>query len=234
MENNEKEISKIDKIILSDEIKKEGILKGQGSPINKNEILELFKKEESIYKISYEKIKGNEIKKGKGTGFFSVINNYPIKCVLFTNNHVLNENDIKIRNAINIEYYNNKSYIKKKIEINEKRRVFTNKELDFTNELDGIKNYFKIDSILLDNNLKNSDIFILQYLVGNELSFSYGKILSIKENKIYHSASIKEGSSGSPIIRRSKDNYIIGLNYGGYEKEKMFIHLIYLLYLIQF
>ena len=36
MENNEKEISKIDKIILSDEIKKEGILKGQGNPKTKN------------------------------------------------------------------------------------------------------------------------------------------------------------------------------------------------------
>ena len=35
-----------------------------------------------------------------------------------------------------------------------------------------------------------------------------------------HTASTDEGSSGSPIIRRSKDNYIIGLHYGGVKKNK--------------
>ena len=115
MENNKEEISKIDKIILSDEIniKKEGILKGQGNPVSKNEILELLKKEKSMCKISYEKIIDNEIKKGKGSGFFCEINNFPIKYALFTNNHVLNENDIKIGNIINIEYYNKSLYINK-------------------------------------------------------------------------------------------------------------------------
>ena len=97
-------------------------------------------------KISYEKIIDNEIKKGKGSGFFCEINNFPIKYALFTNNHVLNENDIKIGNIINIEYYNKSSYINKKIKINEKRRVFTNKELDYTcieiNESDGYKRLF--------------------------------------------------------------------------------------------
>jgi hypothetical protein len=56
----------------------------------------------------------------------------------------------------------------------------------------------------------------LQYPEGNELCFSYGKILSLKDNNIIHSASTKDGSSGSPIIRRSEDNYIIGLHYGHY------------------
>ena len=34
-----------------------------------------------------------------------------------------------------------------------------------------------------------------------------------------HSASTDHGSSGSPIIRRGEDNYIIGLHYGGVENK---------------
>jgi hypothetical protein len=104
--------------------------------------------------------------------------------------------------------------------------VFTNKELDYTCiqlfESDEIKYYFKIDPILLSeekNCLENSEIFILQYPLGNELSFSYGKILSLKDEKIIHSASTEQGSSGSPIIRRCKDNYLIGLHKGGISKN---------------
>jgi len=70
--------------------------------------------------------------------------------------------------------------------------------------------------------LKDNDIFILQFPKVNDLSFSfsYGKILSLKDNEIKHTASTDIGSSGSTIIRRSKENYIIGLHYGGYENNK--------------
>ena len=74
---------------------------------------------------------------------------------------------------------------------------------------------FKYDK----NNLINNDIFILQYPNGNDLSFSYGKILSIKDNEINHSASTDDGSTGSPIIRRSEENNIIGLHYGGIKNK---------------
>ena len=40
------------------------------------------------------------------------------------------------------------------------------------------------------------------------------------DNKIMYNASTDKGSSGSPIIRRSKDNYIIGLHSGGVKKKK--------------
>ena len=82
--------------------------------------------------------------------------------------------------------------------------------------------YFKIDSNIFEydkNNLKDNDIFILQFPIGNDLSFSYGKILSLKDNKILHSASTDEGYSGSPIIRRSKENNIIGLHYAGFKNK---------------
>ena len=60
----------------------------------------------------------------------------------------------------------------------------------------------------------------MQYPEGNELCFSCGKVLSFQNNNIIHSASTKDGSSGSPIIRRSEDNYIIGLHHGGIKNEK--------------
>jgi len=84
---------------------------------------ELLKKKESVCKILYKNIIDNEIMKGKGTGFFWKLDKYPIKYALFTNNHILNENDIKLGNVINIEYYNYNSIIAKKIEINEKRKI---------------------------------------------------------------------------------------------------------------
>ena len=233
MDNNEELLSKIDKLILSDDldIKKEGIIQGHGRPITKDEIFNLFKMEKSMCKISYETLNG-EI--GIGSGFFCEIDiNFPFKYALFTNNHILDESNIEIGNIIHfdcIEFQKslfNSSYIKKEIKIKDERKVFTNKELDYTCiellESDNIIDYFKIEPKLFKydkNKLKNNDIFILQFPNGNDLSFSYGKILSLKDNKIIHSASTDNGSSGSPIIRRSKDNNIIGLHYGGYKKNK--------------
>jgi len=177
-------------------------------------------------KISFENDKG-EI--GKGSGFFCEIDNFLIKYALFTNNHVLNESNIEIGKKINFECLLRKSIfnssyntIKKKLKITDKRKVFTNKELDYTCielfKSDGIIDYFKIEPKLFindKNNLKDNDIFILQFPNGNDLSFSYGKIISLTKDKIIHNSSTDDGSSGSPIIRRSKNNYIIGLHYGG-------------------
>ena len=206
-------------------IKNEGILKTHGKPISKSEILDLFDLEKSMCKIFFQNIKNKKIEEGKASGFFCELYNFPIKYALFTNNHVLNEKNTKIGDIINIEYFKKNKIIKKKIKINEKRRVFTNEELDYTCiqlfESDEIKYYFQIDPIIFSedkNFLENSEIFILQY-PGNELSFSYGKVLSLKNEKISHSASTEEGSSGSPIIRRCKDNYLIGLHRGGIKKK---------------
>ena len=233
IDNNDELLLKIDKLILSNELDiiKEGSIQGHGNPISKDEILNLFKMEKAMCKISYETIDG---KIGKGSGFFCEIDiNFPFKYALFTTNHVLDEANIEIGKIIHIEYleksFFSSSYIKKEIKITEKRRVFTNKELDYTCiellESDNILNYFKIEPKLFKydkNKLKGNDIFILQYPKDNDFSFSfsYGKILSLKDNKIMHSASTDKGSSGSPIIRRSKENYIIGLHKGGIKNNK--------------
>ena len=174
IDNNEELLSKIDKLILSDEldIKKEGVILGHGRPVTKEEIFGLFKMEKSMCKISFETDNG-EI--GKGSGFFCEINNFPIKYALFTNNHVLNESNIEIGKTINFEclelqksllFSSSYNTIKKKIKITDKRQVFTNKELDYTCieilKTDGIIDYFKIEPNLFKNyknNLKNNDIY---------------------------------------------------------------------------
>ena len=100
-ENNDELLSKIDKLILSDElnIKKEGIIKGHGSPITKEEIDELFEKDKAMCKISYETL---DKKQGKGSGFFCKLDNFHIKYALFTNNHVLGEFNIKIGKKVKV------------------------------------------------------------------------------------------------------------------------------------
>jgi len=179
-------------------------------------------------KIHFNIEKNNKIEKGEGTGFFCRINHkcIPFKLGLLTNNHILNRNNIQIGKEIIFDYYKEQN-ISKILEITQNRRVFTNEELDYTfieimdsdkifnnNEINRL---FKIDQdILLEGKISllvNTDIFILQFPKGNELSFSVGQIKRIDKKHMEYSASTYYGSSGSPIIRR--DNYsIIGLHAG--------------------
>jgi len=50
---------------------------------------------------------------------------------------------------------------------------------------------------------------------NNELSFSYGKIKFFDNDNIRYNASTTYGSSGSPIILRCNDNFIIGIHHSG-------------------
>ena len=202
-----------------DEINLEGCVEGHSAPINKKEIYNILSKEISTCKIRNENV--------IGTGFFCRINidTIPFTLALFTNNHILDRNSIKIGKEIIFEHKNVTTY--KTLEINKKRRVFTDEELDYTcieifekdkifknNEVEEL---FKIDQNILENNISsllNSDIYILQYPKGSEFSFSIGKIDFIDNKIINHTASTIDGSSGSPIIKRN--NYsIIGIHYGG-------------------
>ena len=159
-----------------------------------------------------------------GTGFFCEINysKIPIKKALFTNNHIINEKNIKKGKDITFQYFNENLQIEKKtIKILENRRTITDKKLDFTCieilDEDNIKNYFNIDETIFNKDktsFKNKDVLILHYPNGKDLSFSDGKIMSITQNELKHSASTCHGSSGSPIILRN--NKIIGIHYGGY------------------
>ena len=60
---------------------------------------------------------------------------------------------------------------------------------------------------------------MLQYPLGNELSYWSGKIISIENNIIRHTSATQIGSSGSLIISRYSNSSIIGLHYGSYENK---------------
>ena len=233
IDNNEKIKNKVDNMLMSNDlnIQQEVVLEGHGNPVTKEEIMNLFKMEESVCKIKFEREEFGQIKKGSGSGFFCEIEkkDFPMKYCLFTNYHVLNETNIEIGSKINFEYYNGKKYIKKEIKIDKDRKVLTNKKIDCTCieifKSDGIKKFFKIDPYIYKNNdiyfsEKDSDVFILHYPNGEDISFSYGKIKYLEGDFIKHSASTAKGSSGSPIIRRSSDNYVIGLHFGGDKNNK--------------
>ena len=235
-------ISKIDKLLLTDEliIKKESKLEGHGNPIAKNEILNLLKMEQSMCRIEFENKEDGKLVNGHGSGFFCEIEgNFPIKYALFTNHHILNESNLEIGKTIKFKYLKSKSLsdsndvVEKTIKLKNKRKIFTNEELDYTCieifESDGVHNFFKIEPNIISKQSKNgeifkdSDIFILHFLNENEISFSDGNVIKIKKNDIFHGASTVSGSSGSPIIKRNKnnkDNYIIGLHKAANKENK--------------
>jgi len=226
LEDDKKKVSDFNKILFDEEenIHKEISLKNHGIPIQKTEINKLFQKgTDSMCKIHILK----NGKSGTGTGFFCSLkhSNLNLNIVLLTNNHVLDEDYLKEGNVIEYEYGNE---IINQIKITKERRVFTNKDLDYSCieifENDKILNYFEINDDIMNGNFEKiikSDIFILQYPKGGEISFSQGNIIKIIEDRIIHSASTEEGSSGSPIILRNNQyNYkICGIHFGGNESK---------------
>ena len=186
-------------------------------PIAKSELDNLYCYESATCKIKFQILKNGELKDGLGSGFFCEINhdNIPIKKALFTNNHVLDKTRIKDNDKIEIEYLQKKEYIK----MTKDRKKITNKKFDYTCieifDTDNIKTFFCIDNSFFSNKntLINKEIFILQYPNGI-LSFSFGQITGIKNDIITHNANTKEGSSGSPLIKRYNNNLILGIHIG--------------------
>jgi len=185
----------------------------KNKPITKEEIDELYSYESAICKINFET---------SGIGFFCEINDddFPFKKALFTNNHVLNKENIGINKEIKFEYCKEE----KSIIITENRIVFTKRDLDYTCieifDTDKINKFFKIDENIINNkdSLKNKEIFILQYPSG-ELSHNSGTILDIENDIISHNAPTDKDSSGSPLIKRNNINLIIGIHIGGKDTE---------------
>ena len=206
---------------LESKIEKQSGIRINAKPMDKNEIDELYKKKDCMCLINFETVKdGKKKNNGIGTGFFCNLKNsyFPFQKVLFTNNHVLNKESIAPGEKIKL-IYEQKSII---IEMTQKRNVFTNEKLDYTCieifDEDEITNFFDIDTSVINNksSLEDEEIFILQYNETKNLLFSSGKILHIKNDKMVHSAATSSGSSGSPLIRRNRNelNYIVGIHFG--------------------
>ncbi len=85
-----------------------------GKPMTKNEVDELYSYESAICKIKYETLINSKIVECFCTGFFCEINdiNFPFRKALFTNNHVLDENKIKIYKQIEFESCGKKKKLK--------------------------------------------------------------------------------------------------------------------------
>ena len=120
----------------------------------------------------------------KATGFFCNIK-YDNKemPVLITNNHVLNEDNIKLNKIITIGLNKGNELICKNIKVDEDRMVYTSKKFDTTiieikKEKDEIYNYLELDNNIFDNNSNkvyyNNTIYILHYPGNKIASVSYG------------------------------------------------------------
>lgn len=184
-------------------------ISGSGNPISLESLELLFAKgKKCVCKIYYN---------GFATGFFCKIpignshDNYGH--VLFTNNHVLDSHFFNSKKYIDIEYLSES----KIIDLTPERFKYCNELMDFTIieifPKDNIKDFFDLDEGLISKNsfYKGKDICIIQHPEGKEISFSQGEILDISGFKIKHSASTKEGSSGSPIILTDKMT-VIGIH----------------------
>ena len=229
---SESEIDRLERI-LNLIIERQGGSQIMAAPMLKSEADELYKRESSMCFINFETHKdGITNNDGFGTGFFCKLNNsyIPFQKALFTNNHILDEENIKTGKKIKLNYQQKDITI----EITEKRNVYTDKTLDYTCielfDEDGFTNFFEIDEDVVEKKklLKNQEIFILQYCMSKSISLSNGKILfigdnkKIPDNKMIHSAVTDKGSSGSPLIRRSRTelNFVVGIHFGTIKEHK--------------
>jgi hypothetical protein len=146
-----------------------------------------------------------------------------------TNNHVLNENDIKSGNSI-IFTLNNEE-LRFKIVIDNERKTYTNSAYDITiielKQNDGLFGYsfLEIDYqfYINENNskYKNKSIYLIHYPDGNKVEYSLGIIkgINVDNYTIEHLCSSERGSAGCPILNLL--NYkIIGIHKGCSKKKK--------------
>ena len=184
-------------------------------------------------------INTNDDNKINGTGFFCElkIKGQKIKG-LFTNNHVLNQNDIQIgkKIKINIRDIEKDINIEKSIQITKERFTLTNEELDYTfiqifnNE--PYNNFFKIDKEINSENPYEEyklDVFCIIQYSNNEISYSEGKLEKFENKILFYSIATDKGSSGSPIIVYSRNLNVIGIHFMGGETLNKGIYFKYIL-----
>jgi len=132
----------------------------------------------------------------KGTGFFSKIpftdeNN--LLNALITNNHAINDNDIKYGKIIHFKMYSKekKEEEQKEIRIDNSRKKFTIKNeeegiditiIEIKPNTDKINNFLEIDNKILELDCKKKSIYILHYPKDKKL-VSYGIMKNILNGK---------------------------------------------------
>ena len=193
-------------------MKTESMIKGAVDPINMastEKILHQMKN--CICKIKIGNV--------SATGFFCKI---PIINIIFlmTNFHVITEEYTKENKEITILLNDDKEDLR--INLTKERKKYFSKEYDIAaielKENDGIKEYLELDDNILKNNediyYEKKSIYILHYLLGNDICVSYGILNKISKYDIIHLCSTDNGSSGSPILNL-KNNKVIGIHKEG-------------------
>ena len=189
----------------------------------------------SICKINNDKF--------KGTGFLCNINYHDCETprVLITTHNVLPEYEIKPGKEINISINNGK--IKKKLLIDEKRKIYMNNEEDGIiiieiKDNDGFESdsFLEIDDENTEKYCKNIPIYLLHYPTEDKIKKSIGFIIEkksnnfIPNNNFIHSCKCNHDSAGGPLIN-IKNNKVLGIhifnilssNFVRDDKEGVFI-----------
>ena len=171
-----------------------------------------------------------EITNGYGTGFLCKIyvNDKPIP-VLITCYHVINQEYIKDKDFLFFSFPNNNELIEKTLNLNIKRIIYQNEELDVTfieiKEEDGldIYSFLEMDNSISANNpnMLHEWCYLLRYPDGAEkIQLTQGEIEQLIENyNLLTNNWTKLGSSGAPIINY-KNNYVLGVHRSSYKVGK--------------
>ena len=136
---------------------------------------------------------------------------------LMTCEHVITEDMIESKRIIDVKFRNDKE--PREIKLDKKERyIIYDKEKDFTLVEILPNNLINREYFLLPNtnniNIKNADIYILQFPESLSLKKSEGKIIQIDDFYFLYDASTKGGSSGSPIFLKNSTE-VIGMHKGG-------------------
>jgi V8-like Glu-specific endopeptidase len=175
--------------------------------------------------------------KGQGTGFFcQIMNGNKFEYVLITNNHIIDESILRKRKELCVYILD----IKKTIDINNTKKLYTSKDYDITiieinKEKENIDYFLELDELALEENpeIYNEDVYIIQYPCSNyiqEASVSYGITKSCNNTSIMYLCSTDYGSSGSPILKLSTHKVIgvhklysssLNMNVGSFLKQSI-------------
>ena len=205
---------------------------------NSNELLISSEQSEKISKQSKLYICKIKINSKFGTGFLCKIP-FPDKnnclSVLMSNCHVVEEKTLFEEKKLEISFDDDK--IKRIINITHERKIYSIKEkesydltiLEIYPEEDKIFHFFEIETINVTQKFTNEPIYILQYPAildegrnqkSQYCSISYGKIVKINKNEIFHDCSTQPGSSGGPILLL-KNYKIIGIHKARHKYIKL-------------
>ena len=165
---------------------------------------------------------------------------------MITANHVINEKDKN--KVITIELNDDKE--KKLLKIDNKRKMYTNEELDATiieiKEIDEINNYLELDDDIINNInlerekisnlLKNiysiKSIYSISYPKGKNVVVSYAQSPNFLEKNLQHKCSTLVGSSGAPILL-IENQKVIGMHISA-SKKKFNIGILIIYLIIEF